>query len=228
MMLDDRERTVLETLDTLPKQNLVLIGGYAVNAYVPPRFSIDCDVVILDNVSEIESFLMKRDFAKAESGNVAFGSYIRFEMEESKVSFDLLIGSVVDRDTGTVFEDELFRKHSAERITVGRVAPIRIKIRIADPELLFSMKFVSARKQDVRDIFMLAGGEPNWRLTRKLISVRCDVELIKKRVELVKSSVESKDFRDSIQGPFGKIPDGRFNLCKGNLVEFLERLLSVA
>lgn len=46
-MLDAREGVVLETLEKLPKDNIVLIGGYAVNAYVPPRFSIDCDFVVL-------------------------------------------------------------------------------------------------------------------------------------------------------------------------------------
>jgi hypothetical protein len=38
MTLDERERVVLETLQRLPKQSVVLVGGYAINAYVPPRF----------------------------------------------------------------------------------------------------------------------------------------------------------------------------------------------
>jgi len=46
MMAEKRERTVLEPLAQLPVGGFVLIGGYAVNAYVPPRFSDDCDLVM--------------------------------------------------------------------------------------------------------------------------------------------------------------------------------------
>ena len=35
-MIQERERIVLETLEKVPKQNAILVGGYAVNAYVPP------------------------------------------------------------------------------------------------------------------------------------------------------------------------------------------------
>ena len=157
MMIQDRERTVLETLEKIPKQNVVLIGGYAVNAYVPPRFSIDCDLVILDNAGAIEDVLKKDGYAKEEAGDVPYGSYIRYIREKEKVSFDLLVNSVLDRESGVVFEAELFEKYSRKRVTVGRANSVRIEMRIADPELLFAMKFISARKQDVRDIFMLAG-----------------------------------------------------------------------
>ena len=44
-MLESREALILQTLMELPK-DVVLIGGYAVNAYVPPRFSINCDLVV--------------------------------------------------------------------------------------------------------------------------------------------------------------------------------------
>lgn len=143
-------------------------------------------------------------------------------MGGSKVSFDLLVNSVVDRDTKIAFESELFRKHSAERTTVGRAAPTRIRMRIVDPELLFVMKFVSARKQDIRDIFMLASGNLNWKPVGELISSKCSRELIEKRVESFTASVNSKDYRDSIQGPYGKIPDKRFDTCKKSLTEFLK------
>ena len=34
--------------------------------------------------------------------------------------------------------------------------------------------------------------------------------------------VQSKTFRDSLHGPFGRIPNERFDLCRRRLVEFLE------
>ncbi len=224
MTLDAREGIVLKTLEELPKDNIVLIGGYAVNAYVPPRFSIDCDLVVLGTSDKIQSLLVHDGFKKVEAGDVSYGSYVRYGMEGNKVSFDLLANSVVDRNTAIAFEGELFQKHSAERTTVGRAVPTRIKMRIVDPELLFVMKFVSARKQDIRDIFMLAGADLDWKLVGELISSKCGRVLIKERRESITTSVSSKGYRDSLQGPYGKIPDNRFETCKKNLVKFLKEL----
>jgi hypothetical protein len=129
---------------------------------------------------------------------------------------------VVDRDTRIVFEGELFKKHSAERTTVGRSVPTRIRMRIVDPELLFAMKFVSARRQDVRDMFMLAGATLSLDLVRELLSAKCDRKLMGERSRTIMRDVQSKNFRDSLHGPFGRIPDERFELCRRRLVEFLE------
>ena len=109
-------------------------------------------------------------------------------------------------------------------MTVGRANPIRIEMRIADPELLFAMKFVSARRQDVRDIFMLAGEDLKWDSIVKIISDKCGSDMVKKRIDLIKRSIESKGYRDSIHGPFGKMPDERFNSCKNRLLDFLGKL----
>lgn len=224
MTLDERERMVLETLQRLPKLNIVLIGGYALNAYVPPRFSIDCDLVVLGNPSRVESLLKKSGFEKSESGETSYGTYVRYEKLPGKISFDLMIGSLVDRDTKIVFEGALFKKYSRRRSTIGRTVPVRIQMRIADPELLFAMKFVSARRQDVRDLFMLAGENLKLNVVREIVSEKCSPELRRKRAELIKSSVESSGYRDSLQGPFGKIPDKRFELCRKSIVELVESL----
>ncbi len=221
-MLDTRESIILNTLRRLPKKDIVLIGGYAVNAYVPPRFSIDCDLVVLGSSSRLESLLKKDGFRKTAEGDVSYGGYVRYEMRNVKVSFDLLENSVVDRDTRIVFEGELFKKHSAERTTVGRSVPTRIRIRIVDPELLFAMKFVSARRQDVRDMFMLAGANLDWDLVTELLSAKCDRKWMGERSRAIMRDLQSRTFRDSLHGPFGMIPDERFDLCRRRLVEFLQ------
>ncbi len=210
-MLDARESIIIKTLQKLPREDVVLIGGYAVNAYVPPTFSIDCDLVVLGSSSKLESLLKEDGFRKTAEGDVSYGGYVRYETKNVKVSFDLLENSVVDRDTRIVFENELFKKHSAERTTVGRSVPTRIKMRIADPELLFAMKFVSARRQDIRDMFMLARANLDWDLVTELLWAKCD----------------RKFFRDSLHGPFGTIPNERLELCRRRLVEFLESVKSL-
>jgi len=222
-MLESREALILQTLQELPK-DVILVGGYAVNAYVPPRFSIDCDLIVFRGVTEIKKMLLKNGFEETEKGDVPHGEYIRFMRKRERVSFDLLINSVLDRESGIVFEGSLFKKYSRERFTVGRANPIRIRLRIADPEVLFAMKFVSARRQDMRDIFMLSGTELNWNLIREIVKNRCDEKIIKDRVRLMRSKVTDKNYRHSLQGAYGKIPDKTFDNCSSNLIKFLNSL----
>lgn len=225
-MLESREALILQTLMELPK-DVVLIGGYAVNAYVPPRFSIDCDLVVFEGVAEIKKTLVKNGFEETEKGDVPYGEYFRFARKKEKVSFDLLLNSVFDRVSGIVFEGSLFKKYSKERVTVGRANPIRIKIRIADAELLFAMKFVSARRQDIRDVFMLSGTELNWNLIRDIIKEKCSEKLLRERVKMIKAKVANESYRDSLHGAFGKIPDKTFDRCISNIVRFLNGLASI-
>jgi len=43
-----REKDIFETLKDLKNIDFVVIGGYAVNPYTLPRFSVDCDLVLKD------------------------------------------------------------------------------------------------------------------------------------------------------------------------------------
>ena len=47
-MLQLREKEIFETLKQLKKFKFIIIGGYSVNAYTLPMFSVDCDIVIRD------------------------------------------------------------------------------------------------------------------------------------------------------------------------------------
>jgi hypothetical protein len=46
--------------------DFVIIGGYAVNAYTLPRFSVDCDIVIKDEneLRKIEEVLLGLGYEK--------------------------------------------------------------------------------------------------------------------------------------------------------------------
>ncbi|MGQ0535610.1 MAG: nucleotidyl transferase AbiEii/AbiGii toxin family protein [Methanobacteriota archaeon] len=224
IQLPVREKAVLETLQKAPKENVVLVGGYAINAYVPPRFSIDCDLVVLGDSSKVEALLKGEGFVKAEKGDVPDGSYVRYEREKERVSFDLLIDVVLDRQSGVSFDTPLFEKHSKTRTTVGRVNPIRIEMRIADPELLFAMKFVAGRRQDVRDLFMLAGENLDWNVVTEILRERCKPEFIEKRVKTIRKGFEGENYRPSLQGAYGKMPDRKYEECKAKLAAFLDDL----
>ena len=57
MDLQVREQEIFETLRKLRNCNFVIIGGYAVNAYTLPRFSVDCDLVVKDDVEKVKKIL---------------------------------------------------------------------------------------------------------------------------------------------------------------------------
>lgn len=45
-LFSKREKEIFESLKVLKDKRFVVIGGYAVNAYTLPRFSVDCDIVV--------------------------------------------------------------------------------------------------------------------------------------------------------------------------------------
>jgi hypothetical protein len=75
-MLQDREREIFETLNKIKKQNFVVIGGYAVNAYTLPRFSVDCDIVTLKKDPAIEKSLQKQGYHLVDNSQTPYkGSF---------------------------------------------------------------------------------------------------------------------------------------------------------
>ena len=49
--LELREKEIFETIKKIKNIDFVIIGGYAVNVYTPPRFSVDADIVVLDSAA---------------------------------------------------------------------------------------------------------------------------------------------------------------------------------
>ena len=46
-----REEEIFKTIKELKECDFVIIGGYAVNTYTLPRFSVDCDIVIKNEIA---------------------------------------------------------------------------------------------------------------------------------------------------------------------------------
>ena len=65
-MLQVREKEIFETLKKIRKFKFVVIGGYAVNAYTLPRFSVDCDIVIreIKELDKIKKVLLELGYTK--------------------------------------------------------------------------------------------------------------------------------------------------------------------
>ncbi len=97
-----REQKTIALLRKWPwKNGGTLIGGYAIAAYGPPRYSDDLDIVIpRAALNSIQIFLNKQGFqigknSHPNSQNLD-GEVLTLDHEE--ISVDLLVGYVRDRD----------------------------------------------------------------------------------------------------------------------------------
>ena len=68
MSIQEREKIVQETREKIPPQNAIPIAGHAVNAFVPPRVSIDSDLLVVGASRKIEGVLKSTGFIDTEAG----------------------------------------------------------------------------------------------------------------------------------------------------------------
>ena len=212
-MLELREKEILSTLKKLSGLNFVVIGGYAVNAYAQPRFSVDCDIVVLnkEDAEKIKAALMDEDYAEKEL-NIDLpyiGEFLCMvkRIDDYTVPFDILIGNVIDRKTGIRFPAEWIFKNSTTLSLMGKSIPLKIQLKVANPEILMVMKLAAGRKSDLRDVFMLL---------EKDIDAGFVLSELKKyglegKLTIFREFVTSKSFKDSLQGVFGKIDAKAFS-----------------
>jgi len=121
-----REEEIFQTLKDLSSFEFVVIGGYAVNAYTLPRFSVDCDIVI-KNITEqnkITKALLARDYKKVELETKMpySGNFVRYEKKLKNdfiVSMDILISGVTDRATKVCFDADWIFENSKIRVLKG-------------------------------------------------------------------------------------------------------------
>lgn len=223
-MLQIREKEIFETLKKIRKCKFAVIGGYAVNAYALPRFSVDCDIVIEDDsqLKEIEKELKEIGYIKEQTDFVnlpyhrEFRRYEKEIAENFKVSMDIMIKNVSDRKTHALFKAEWVFKNSSIRLLKGKTIAEKLKLIIINLDALIVMKFASCRSTDIRDVFMLITQAKDMKWIKEEISKRCS---FKDRFEKVKNKITSAQFKDNIQGVYGKIDERLFEKHKKALVE---------
>lgn len=208
-----REKEIFETLNALKGFEFVIIGGYAVNAYTLPRFSIDCDIVVATNeLEKIEEKLIYLGYHKSKNTAEApyNGNFRRYEKDISKdfkVSMDILIDGVLDRQTNSSFSGNWIFDNSAIRILRGKTISEELRLRIINLDALFVMKLLSCRSTDIRDIFLLVEGirDKGWILGE--VAKRYDFN---ERLKKVMDEITSKQFKDGLAGVFGKLDEKVF------------------
>ena len=80
------------------------------------------------------------------------------------------------------------------------------------------MKLISCRQTDIRDIFLLINSIKDKKWVKKEVSERYD---LKDRFSKVISKINSKQFKDELQGVFGIVDDKVFERNKKIILELI-------
>lgn len=219
-----REREIFEALKRIKSFDFVLIGGYAVTSYTLPRFSVDCDIVVKDReeIKKIEKELIAFGYQKQEINKEKlpyYGNFERYEKElqhNFRVSFDILFKEVSDRQTGIAFTADWIFENSEVRNLKGKTINEELKLKIANPDSLIVMKISSCRINDIRDVFMLIVYSKDKKWIKDEISKKYNFN---ERFIKLNDKINSKQFKDGLQGVFGIIEDKTFEKHKKAILE---------
>ncbi len=222
-LLQLRESEIFETLAKIRNFKFALIGGYAVNAYALPRFSVDCDIV-LENGSEakrigkeLEKFEYKRQLS--DKPEQYYGEFVRYEKEiqkNFKVSIDILIGSVFDRQTKASFSAKWVFENSMVRLVKGKTISGKLRLRVVNTDALIAMKIISCRTADIRDVFMLMPQAKGLSWIKNEVSNRYGFE---DRLEKIKNEITSSHFKSNLEGVYGYIDNAVFEKHKNAVLK---------
>ena len=223
-----REEEIFQTLKALSDSHFVVIGGYATNAYTLPRFSVDCDIVVKDELElkKIEKTLLKIGYKKQTNAVLQYsGSFARYEKQlenNFRVSMDILIQIVTDRGTGAKFTADWVFENSKIRLLKGKTINQELKVRIINIDALLVMKIISCRPTDIRDVFMMLSNAVNKEWIISQVMERYDFE---DRMHRIIEKVDSAQFKDGLSGVYGyfdpKVFEKHKKACKLSRLEQL-------
>ena len=228
-----RERICFDVLRSVEGKEVVLIGGYAVSAYGPPRFSVDLDLVLKRSaLVTVRDELLSRGFRKdAEwrGGDVFEGRSERWILGSGQlpISADILIGGISDRVSGAAHSYESLRKRSSPR-TLRGLNPLSVaRPLVPDREVLIALKLEVGRLIDLRDIAILAGERVDGGNVISFLSGASE-NLILEHARALLASIERKEFKDSLKGVY-MLDDRayqRYAAGARNLALWIERRLT--
>ncbi|MEK6967817.1 MAG: hypothetical protein AABX51_04255 [Nanoarchaeota archaeon] len=220
----ERENEIIGIIDAINKSGMkyVLVGGYAVSAYMR-RFSVDADICIdLADLDSFRNLLKSKNFKLTKRRDLEDIYKGEFESYAKKtklpVSVDLMIGSVASRQTNasisfkTLYENSIIKKI----IGIEKETEARIPIK----ELLIAMKIHAARLTDARDIAALSENI-DFKSVGKFMNSG-NQEEIKINIKNLLAHFKSENFKDSFKGVFSieKLPLGNIQ----NAIKLMEGL----
>ena len=156
----DREQEAVGLLDRLPADlRGVLIGGYAVSAYGPPRYSVDLDLVVaadthepLEGWLDAQGFGLEKRWKSRAEGSTATVSRWRLGL----LVVDLLGGAVRDREAAVDVAFAWVAREPRMLRLVLQSASTAGPYPVCRPQALWALKLLAGRPQDVSDLFVLS------------------------------------------------------------------------
>ena len=220
----ERENEIFDILDSFNKTELkyVLIGGYAVSAYMR-RFSVDADVCIdkkdlplFKEILKIKHFTLTKRRILEDIYKGEFECYTK--KVKLPVTVDLMIGSVVSRQTNASISFAKLYSNSAVKKIIG--IETTISARIPLKEVLIALKIQAARLTDARDIVVLCQNV-DFDIVAKFIH---NNKQIQDNLNNLLSYFKSDNFKDAFKGVFSieKLPADNIK----NAIKLVENLKS--
>ena len=203
----DREKRCFRVLRDLTGRECILIGGYAVSAFGPSRFSVDIDLVIPSSeLAGLQIVLQDHGYHRRdeEPGKrpfaVPFERWIR-PGGVLPVSADILIGGVADRVSGVTRSFDELRARSSLRRVKGIDSESWAQALVPDIEILLALKLQAGRAVDLRDVVVLSRGPFDLPSLIELLRP-CPRTLLADHLNKILAALPRQEFRDSLKGVF--------------------------
>lgn len=164
-----REEEILNTILLLSERTrdfsepeLIVIGGYALRAFIPlSRFTRDCDFALrkgngweIDKFKALEGYSVEKEEKHESYGFLRCIKLLEHDKAKVKVSMDFMEGEIRGRTEEEVIliDEAMIKKRRFATIPIAE-KPVKIPV----PEYVdyFIMKVVSGRASDIRDIASL-------------------------------------------------------------------------
>ncbi len=197
-----RERAVLALLDKWPwGSGGVLIGGYAISAYGPPRYSVDVDVVVpASSATVVRSWLRSAGF-KRSTHSVPNPQNYEGKVERylsRDVTLDLLAGAVRDREAMVDIPERWISKNCKRMVLETLSGKTSHRIPIARPEALWALKLQSGRDLDLTDLFVISDQSADLSEVKRLFEQLATDSLSRKLRGVLSKLRERRLFEDSL------------------------------
>jgi hypothetical protein len=181
-----REREAIEILEDWDwSDGSCIIGGYAVSAYGRPRYSRDLDFVIPTASSEdVLGHLGELGFAvraiRKPDRPDAFRDSLR--LERGPLAIDLMIGYVRDRDTGASVSWQWITNGARKMRLILLTGSTRNLVTVVRPEVLWTLKVIAGRNQDLGDLFAISSEAINVEEIREFLA-KMDTPALREKVK---------------------------------------------
>lgn len=159
MMSASREKRMVSLLDRWPfDDDQAVIGGYAVAAYGPARYSQDLDVVVSrGSLEAVKGWLSSEGFSLSTKSKKKLGSEAVFlRGTDGLATIDILSGAVVDREAKANIPDAWVIERARKTRLILMNSSTSREIPVARPEAIWALKLQAGRDQDIGDIFSIS------------------------------------------------------------------------